>query len=54
MTSLNMIMMAHVSSQERAEKQWRDLLSSIELKIVNIWTYESGTESLIEAVLDEA
>jgi hypothetical protein len=54
MTSLDMIMMAHVGSQERAEKQWRDLLSSVGLKIVNIWTYEPGTESLIEAVLDEA
>lgn len=51
MTSLDMVMMAHVGSQERTEQQWRELLGSVGLKIVNIWTYEPGTESLIEAVL---
>ena len=52
-TSLDLIMMAHVGSQERTEKQWRDLLGSVGLKIVKIWTYEPGTESLIEAVFED-
>lgn len=38
--------------RERTETQWRGLLESVGLKVVKMWTYEQGTESLIEAELD--
>ncbi|KMU85982.1 sterigmatocystin 8-O-methyltransferase [Coccidioides immitis H538.4] len=47
-TSLDIIMLALFSSQERTAKHWHQLLGSVGLKIVNIWTVEKGTESLIE------
>jgi hypothetical protein len=51
-TGVDLILMAMLSSGERNEKQWRNLLSSAGLRVVNIWTYEIGTESLIEAELE--
>lgn len=50
-TSLDIIMMADFASQERTEKQWRELTASVGLKIVNIWTRRRGVESLIECEL---
>lgn len=50
-TAMDFLMMALGAVRERTEKQWRELLSSAGLKVVNIWTYEQGTESLIEAEL---
>ncbi|KAK2794397.1 hypothetical protein FQN51_000839 [Onygenales sp. PD_10] len=50
-TGLDVVMMALFSSQERTEKQWRKLIASAGLKIVNIWTVEKGVESLIECEL---
>ena len=50
-TAIDMIMMSNFSSCERTEKHWRALLESAGFKIVKIWTYEPGTESLIEAEL---
>lgn len=44
-------MMANFSAKERTEQNWRALLQSAGFKIVEIWTYEPGTESLIEAEL---
>ena len=50
-TALDMVMMANFSASERTEQNWRALLESAGFKIVKIWTYEPGTESLIEAEL---
>lgn len=51
-TSMDWLMMALGAVRERTEKQWHDLLASGGLRIVKVWTYEQGTESLIEAELD--
>ena len=50
-TALDMVMMANLSASERTEQNWQTLLESAGFKIVKIWTYEPGTESLIEAEL---
>lgn len=50
-TGLDMVMMANFSASERTEQNWRVLLETAGFKIVKIWTYEPGTESLIEAEL---
>ena len=51
-TGLDIIMMTLFSSVERPEASWRALLASVGLRIVKIWSYEVGTESLIEAELE--
>ena len=51
-TSMDWLMMALGAVRERTAKQWQELLSSAGLRLVKIWTYEPGTESLIEAELD--
>jgi len=51
-TSTDWIMMALAAAHERTEREWHELLKSVGLRIVKIWTYEQGTESLIEAELD--
>ena len=48
-TSMDWLMMALGAVKERTEKQWRSLLEQAGLKVVGIWTYEQGIESLIEA-----
>ena len=50
-TALDMVMMVNYSSRERTEQNWRALLDSAGFKVIKIWTYEPGTESLIEAEL---
>ena len=50
-TSMDWLMMALGAVKERTEKQWRELLERAGLKAVGIWTYNQGTESLIEAEL---
>ena len=45
-------MMALGAVKERTEKQWRTLLAQAGLKVTGIWTFEPGTESLIEAEFD--
>ena len=50
-TAIDMVMMAGLSASERTEQQWRELLETAGFKIVKIWTYDPGTESLIEAEL---
>lgn len=50
-TGLDLLVMACLSSGERTEQQWRRLLESVGLRVVNVWTYEKGSESLIEAEL---
>ena len=49
MTSMDWLMMALGAVKERTDKQWRELLQQAGLKVTGIWTYEQGTESLIEA-----
>ena len=51
MTSLDFVMMSCFSSKERTAADWRKLLDDVGLKVVKIWTYENGSESLIEAEL---
>ncbi|KAL9034644.1 MAG: hypothetical protein Q9180_005290 [Flavoplaca navasiana] len=48
MTGLDILLMTLVATSERSEKQWRDLLSSAGLIVVNSWNHPEGTESLIE------
>jgi hypothetical protein len=50
-TALDLLMMASFSSTERTEQVWKKLLGSAGLRVVRIWDYEKGTESLIEAEL---
>ena len=42
-------MLVNFSGCGRTETQWKALLQSAGFKVVKIWTYEPGTESLIEA-----
>jgi hypothetical protein len=49
-TSLD-IVISICASGERTESIWRQHLESVSLKVVGIWTYRRGTESLIEAEL---
>ncbi|KAG8532439.1 uncharacterized protein KY384_002316 [Bacidia gigantensis] len=51
-TSMDWLMLALGAVKERTEAQWRELLAQAGLKITRIYTYEQGTESLIEAELD--
>lgn len=51
-TSMDWLMMALGAVKERTEKQWRTLLADAGFKVAGIWTYEQGTESLIEAELE--
>ena len=46
---MDWLVMALGAVKERTEKQWRGLLGQAGLSITGIWTYEQGTESLIEA-----
>ena len=50
-TGLDLIMMAVFAAQELKEEMWHELLQSVGLRIVKIWNYEKGTESLIEIEL---
>jgi hypothetical protein len=47
---LDIMMMSMCSGMERTEKQWRELLDSVGLEIVNIWA-SGGTEAVIETKL---
>lgn len=48
-TSMDWLMMVLGAVKERTEKGWRSLLGQAGLTVVGIWTYDQGTESLIEA-----
>lgn len=49
-TSLDIQMMCIGAGQERSERQWRDLLGSVGIEIIDIWNKGPGRESVIEAV----
>lgn len=51
-TGQDLMMMTMVSSQERKEQEWRRLLESAGLKVLEIWRHEPGVESLIECELN--
>ena len=51
-TSMDWLMMALGAVRERTEKQWKDLLAQAGLKVSGVWTYDQGTESLIEAEIE--
>ena len=48
-TSMDWLMMALGAVRERTESDWQHLLQSSGYKIIKIWTFDQGTESLIEA-----
>ncbi|KAL9057411.1 MAG: hypothetical protein Q9162_002356 [Coniocarpon cinnabarinum] len=50
-TSMDWLMMALGAVRERTKSDWVNLLDSAGFSVVKIWTYEQGTESLIEAEL---
>ncbi len=52
-TSMDWLMLALGAVRERTEKDWHKLLARVGLKVTKIWTYEQGTESLIEAELQD-
>lgn len=48
-TAYDLTMMVKVSAFERSESMWRDLLESVGLKILRIWSSPVATQSVIEA-----
>lgn len=50
-TALDLIMMSMVSSKERKETEWRQVIQAAGLQIAKIWKPSSGAESLIECEL---
>lgn len=50
--SLDLYMMAQVSSQERTKREWHELIESCGLKITGIYNKGQGNEGLIEVVLE--
>ncbi|KAK7734306.1 hypothetical protein SLS53_007956 [Cytospora paraplurivora] len=50
-TSMDQLMLVLGAMQERTEEHWEQILARAGLKIVNIYGYEIGSESLIEAEL---
>lgn len=48
--SLDIQMMSIGAGVERSERQWRNLLSSVGLRVTGIWNESPGMESVIEAV----
>ncbi|KAI3550525.1 hypothetical protein CSPX01_01575 [Colletotrichum filicis] len=47
-TAFDIQMMAMVAGQERTEDQWRELITSVGLRVVNIWRLKSAVHSIIE------
>lgn len=50
-TSMDMMMLAHFAVRERTEAEWRSIVETAGLKIVNVYTYPGVAESLIETEL---
>ncbi|KAL8729517.1 MAG: hypothetical protein Q9166_004689 [cf. Caloplaca sp. 2 TL-2023] len=51
-TAIDLVMMGMSGGMERTRSQWSSLLTSVGLRIEQIWTLNEETESVIEAVLD--
>lgn len=50
-TALDIVMMADFGAKERTGRQWHQLIESVGLKVVKIWTPLHSAESLIECEL---
>lgn len=50
-TAIDIGMMALFASMERSEKQWKDLLEPLGLKIVGLHEYGPQDRHIVEAVL---
>ena len=50
-TALDIYMMALFATQERTEREWRELLSSVGLRVTGIWSKGTGNLSLIEVMV---
>lgn len=48
MAALDFTMMAHFSSLERTEKQWRSLLEGVGLRFTKLWQMKGNPQGLIE------
>lgn len=48
-TGLDLLLMAVSSSGHRTEKNWQELLDWAGFRLVKVWAFEPGMESLIEA-----
>lgn len=53
-TSMDMMMLAHMSVHERTEGDWRRIIEKAGLRFVRIYNYPGVTESVIEAELADA
>ncbi|MCJ1310764.1 hypothetical protein MMC25_004431 [Agyrium rufum] len=49
-SNVDFTMMSCLSAMERTENDWHNLLGSVGLRVLNIWTLNDRTESIIEAV----
>lgn len=47
--SMDILMFLYASGIERTLRQWRELLHSVNLEIVQVWSAPTGAESVIEA-----
>ena len=47
-TGLDLVLMAVFSSGQRTEKQWQELLEGVGFRVVKVWAFEAGMESLLE------
>ncbi|KAL9080896.1 MAG: hypothetical protein Q9159_007474 [Coniocarpon cinnabarinum] len=52
-TAYDLIMMSMFSASERGEKTWRDLITSVGLRVNKIWTSPLAIESVIEVALED-
>ena len=50
-TSLDLLMMVVMTARERPEAQWREIAHRASLKLVKVWTFDPGCESIIEMEL---
>lgn len=50
-TSMDHLMLVLGAMRERTEEEWRDLLSTAGFRVLKIYSFEMGSESLIEAEL---
>lgn len=50
-TAFDLTMMVKLSALERTESMWQELLTSVGLRIVRLWTSPLAAQSIIEAEL---
>ena len=51
MTRSDITMMTLHSAMERSERQWRELLGFVGLKVIKIWTAELESERIIVCIM---